>query len=490
MTSFTKEHDPPYSIFEHYDRIVLSVILSLIGMWSSISGTVQIPALPTLEKYFHVSASEINISVVTYSIFQGITPSFTLTFADAFGRRPVLLVSIICYTAVCIGISQIRAFWLLLFLRCLQAASIAPVIAINLGISGDICTPANRGGFVGVVSGTLLIGNGFGGLIGSALIQRFGWRGIFEFLAIGSGVTFVLAFFILPETHRSIVGNGLVTPKHFVYRLPFIKLPHFQRKMNQDTSTLRPKVPLNFTASFKILIDKKVLSVLLPVGLQYTSWYMALTSISTMENAPYNYSIIHVGLVYLPQGIFCLIGPFLTGYLLNVYYRRCRSQYEKKYESIPKSERPPFNIFMTRLAICVPLALIVFAGLLIFGWCLHYHMNVASIIISSVLISFASSSFQSAATTLLVDLYPGRGSTLTSCMNLVRCWLAALFVGVLDKMTSAMSIGGCYTFMAGICLVSNLLLVHMAMSISKQLKHTPDQTPHVTDTESVTAASQ
>lgn len=484
MNSDTKEHVVPYSIFEHYDRLVLSIVLSLIGVWSSISGTIHVPALPTLEKYFGVSSSEINISVVTYSIFQGITPSFTLTFADAFGRRPVILLSIICYTAVCIAISQIKAFWLLLFLRCLQAASIAPVIAINLGIAGDICTPANRGGFVGVVSGTLLVGNGFGGLIGSALLQRFGWRGIFEFLTIGSGVTFVLAFFILPETHRSVAGNGLITPKHFVHRLPYIKLPHFQKKMDQDMSTLRPKVPLNFLDPFKILIDKQVLSVLVPVGLQYASWFMALTSISSMEKAPYNYSIIHVGLVYLPQGIFCLIGPFLTGYLLNAYYRRCHAQYEKKYGSLPKSERPPFNIYMTRLAICLPLALLIIVGLLIFGWCLHFHMNVASIIISSILISFAAASFQSAATTLLVDLYPGKGSTLTSCMNLVRCLLGALFVGVLDKMTKSMGLGGCYTFMAALCLLSNVLLVYMAMTISKELKHSPTQTPHLTDSES------
>ncbi|RLV84653.1 MFS antiporter QDR2 [Meyerozyma sp. JA9] len=489
MNSSTKEHDTPYSIFGHYDRIVLSVILSLIGMWSSISGTIHIPALPTLEKYFHIGSAEINISVVTYSIFQGITPTFTSTLADVFGRRPVLLLSIICYTAVCIAISQIKAFWLLLFLRCLQAASIAPVIAIASGVSGDICTPANRGGFVGVVTGTLLVGNGFGGLIGAALLQRFGWRGIFEFLAIGSGVTFVLVFFILPETHRSIAGNGSVTPKHFVHRSPYIKLPNFQRKMNQDKSTLRPNVPLNFAEPFYILIDRKVVSVLLPVGLHYSSWYMALTSISTMEKPPYNYSIIQVGLVYLPQGIFCLIGPFLTGYLLNVYYRRCRAQYDKKYHSVPKSERPPFNIFMTRIAVCVPLALIVVMGLLIFGWCLHYHMSVVSIIISSILISFAASSFQSAATTLLVDLYPGKSSSSASCINLFRGLLTALFVGVLDKMTSAMGLGGCYTFMAALCLLSNLSLVLMAMSLSKPLKH-PTPTTHLTDTESITATSQ
>lgn len=458
-----------YSVFQHGDRVVVSTVLSFIGLWSSISGIIHVPALPTLQRQFGVSAADINISVVTYSIFQGITPIFTLTLADTFGRRPVLLASLVGYAAICVAISQINAFWLLLFLRCIQAASIAPVIAINLGVAGDICTPANRGGFVGIVNGTILVGNAFGGLLGSALLQRFGWRGIFVFLAIGSGTTFLFAFFTLPETHRSIVGNGLVIPKHFIFRLPYLRLPHFRHKLINDESTLAPKIKLNVFEPFKILIDTKVLSILMAASIQYASWFMALTSVSSMEKKPYNYSVIHVGLIYLPQGICGLVGPFLAGFTLNKYYKHSRDKYDLKYQNLPKLQRPPFNFYIARLTICLPLSLLVIAGLLIFGWCLHFHQSQVAIIISTLLVSFGVSSSQSAATTLLVDLYPRKGSSLTSCMNLVRCLLAALMIGVLDKMTASMGIGGCYTFMAGLCIVSNSTLIFVVYRVSKQM---------------------
>lgn len=82
-----KENDEetPYSIFTSYDRLVLIVILSLIGFWSTISSPIYFPALPTLTSYFHTSSSIMNISVVAYLIFQGIAPTISSNLADTFG---------------------------------------------------------------------------------------------------------------------------------------------------------------------------------------------------------------------------------------------------------------------------------------------------------------------------------------------------------------------------------------------------------------------
>ena len=157
-----------------------------------------------------------NISVVAYLIFQGIAPTISSNLADTFGRRPVILASIIVFCASCVAISQTNVYWLLAVLRCIQAAGIAAVISISSGVAGDVCTRANRGSMVGAVAGLQLVGNGIGGLVGAALISSFNsWRSIFIFLTIGGGVTFILAIFILPETSRKLVGNGSVVPKTF-----------------------------------------------------------------------------------------------------------------------------------------------------------------------------------------------------------------------------------------------------------------------------------
>ncbi|CCG23066.1 hypothetical protein CORT_0D02180 [Candida orthopsilosis Co 90-125] len=462
----------PYTIFHKFEKLQLVIILSLVGFWSTVSSPIYFPALPTLTEYFHTTEDIINISVVCYLLLQGITPTVSSNLADTFGRRPVILASILVFIAACIALSQTNVYWLLAVLRCIQAAGIAPVIAISSGVSGDVCTPENRGSMVGTVSGLQLLGNGLGGLIGAALISGFHtWRSIFVFLAIGGGVTFVLAFFILAETSRRIVGNGTVMPKNPIHKSMTIYLPSFQKKMTNDYVTIAHKKPFDIFGPFRIFIQKEIFLTLLPSGLHFAAWTMVLTSLSTeLESSKYNYSVMHVGLIYLPQGIACLVGSMSVGRFMNWYYRRCKVAYNKQVEDIPLDQRPPFNQVATRLTLCVAPAALMIIGLVIFGWCIQYNRHIISIIISTILIAFSSSVFISICTTLLVDLHPGQGSASTSCLNLMRCWLAALGVGVLDRMIGAMGLGGTYTLVAGFCLLFDLCLIYVLHSASKRIK--------------------
>ena len=69
---------------------------------------------------------------------------------------------------------------------------------------------------------------------------------------------------------------------------------------------------------------------------------------------------------------------------------------------------------------------------------------------------------------MLVDLYPNNGSGSASCLNLMRCLLAALFTGVLDKMISSMGLGATYTVIAGLCLLCDICLVYVLYSANKR----------------------
>ncbi|ODV79978.1 putative plasma membrane transporter of the major facilitator superfamily [Suhomyces tanzawaensis NRRL Y-17324] len=461
---------PPYTIFQKGEKAILMLILSLIGFCSAISSPIYFPALPTLTSYFKVSEAVINLSVVAYLVFQGIAPTFVGSVADVIGMRPVLVLSAVVFTASCFALSQTNVYWLFAVLRCIQAAGIAPVVAVAASVSGDVCTPRDRGGFVGTVSGMQLVGNGFGGIIGAALILGFNtWRAIFVFLGILGGFAMVLSALLLPETSRLIVGNGSIVPKSILNRLLFSVLPHFRKQLTNDYSTLRKRNKLDLLSSYKILVVPEVFASLVPSGIHYAGWTIALTSLSTELENRYKYSVMHVGLIYLPQGIATLVSSVVTGKALNYYYRYRRAQYDEKYKDTAPENRPSFNISRTRIDICIVPATSMVIGLLMFGWCLQYRKAAISIIIASTLISFSTVSLISCATTLLVDLFPGKSSSSISCLNLVRCMLAALFTGILDHLIQSMGLGGCYTFMAGLCLLSDLMLVCIILVRAKKV---------------------
>ncbi|RLV95359.1 MFS antiporter QDR2 [Spathaspora sp. JA1] len=464
----------PYTIFLSKDRILLIIILSLVGFWSAVSSPIYFPALPTMQNYFHTSPAMTNASVVAYLVFQGLAPTISSNLADTFGKRPVILGCILIYIGSCIAISQINNYTVLVILRCIQAAGIAPVISISSGVSGDVCTPATRGGMVGVVAGLQLAGNGLGGLIGALLISSFNtWRSIFIFLTIGGGVTFALAFFLLPETSRSIVGNGSIFPDSWLNKSIFIKLPHLKSRMTNDVASLEPKNPFDLLGPYKIFFQKIVFLTLLPSGLHFAAWTMVLTSLSTeLESRKYNYSVMQVGLIYLPQGLACFVGSIAIGRLMNWYYRLRKTQYEQITGDLPLTERHPFNIVSTRLVLCIVPSILMIIGLIIFGWCIQTSQPIISIIISTCLISMSSSMTMSVSATLLVDLFPTQGSASASCVNLMRCLLAAFGAGVLDLMISKLNLGGTYTMIAGLSLVADMGFIYVIYIVNQKLKGT------------------
>lgn len=82
----------------------------------------------------------------------GTAPMFWATLADSWGRRPMFICCLLLLSISCVGLALVPTtdYWLLLFLRCFQAAGSASTIALGAGVIGDISEPAERGGFFGV----------------------------------------------------------------------------------------------------------------------------------------------------------------------------------------------------------------------------------------------------------------------------------------------------------------------------------------------------
>ncbi|KAG2736885.1 hypothetical protein G9P44_000975 [Scheffersomyces stipitis] len=454
--------DPQYSILKPNEKRCMVFLLSCSGIWSTLSSSIYFPALPALSEKFSVSPGIVNLSVVAYLLFQGFCPTLLATVADTYGRRPCILMCLTCYAAVCVALSRVNVYWLLAVLRCLQAGAIAPIIAVGSGVMGDICTPAERGGYIGMMGGFLLVGQGFGGLVGAAVVSGFGWRGVFVLLAIGSGFALILCFLVLPETSRNIVGNLSVPPPRFVNASPITHAPFLKKRMTNDISTIAETKKSNIFASYKIFFQKRVFFTLLPSGLQFATWTMSLTTLSTSLEVKYGFSTIQVGLCYLAPGLGTLIGSIATGKVLDYIYSRKIAAFNKKYGHLPPESRPAFDIFTSRIQFTVYPSIVLTMFSVVFGWCIQEKVNLAPVLIAAFIMSFCAVSFMSALNTLLVDMFPGQGSAATSCLNLMRCLLGAAGVGALQSMVDRMGEGGTYTLMAGFCAISATLLFYLA----------------------------
>lgn len=143
---------PLYSAFTQWEKRLIVLGAALGAFFSPLTAQVYFPALNVVADAFHVGTSQINLTVTTYMVFQGVTPMFIGGLADAAGRRPAYVVCFVVYIAANIGVALCQNYAELLVLRCLQSAGSASTVALCQAVVADVVTSAERGQYIGITN--------------------------------------------------------------------------------------------------------------------------------------------------------------------------------------------------------------------------------------------------------------------------------------------------------------------------------------------------
>lgn len=141
-----------YSAFSRVQKNYIISLAAFAGWFSSASSFIYFPAIPAIAQNLDEGIERINLTVTSYLIVSGIFPSITGNAADRLGRRPVFLMALTVYLLSNIGLALQSNFGLLFFLRMLQSAGISGTFSITYGVLSDLFTPAERGGYAGLIS--------------------------------------------------------------------------------------------------------------------------------------------------------------------------------------------------------------------------------------------------------------------------------------------------------------------------------------------------
>ncbi len=145
--------------------------------------------------------------VASYALMQFLFAPILGNLSDAYGRRPVLLISLLgsAIDYVLLAFAP-NLFWLFVG-RIISGITGANITAANAYIA-DVSTPENRArnfGLVGACFGLgFIIGPAVGGLLGD-----YGLRYPFIAAAILTGLNWLYGCFVLPESHRLETGAHL-----------------------------------------------------------------------------------------------------------------------------------------------------------------------------------------------------------------------------------------------------------------------------------------
>ncbi|KAI9804453.1 MAG: hypothetical protein M1825_001352 [Sarcosagium campestre] len=184
-----KEHVAPPDFNPGWRFYVAFSTLSIITLAAALDATSLSVALPIIAEKLKGSAIEAFWSgtsfLLTSTVFQ---PNFA-SFSHIFGRKPMILVSLIFFTVGAIVAAVANEFAVLLVGRSIQGIGGGGIIVLTEIVVTDLVPLRLRGKWFGFISMMWAFGSVSGPIIGGAFAQNVSWRWIFwinlPFCAIG-----------------------------------------------------------------------------------------------------------------------------------------------------------------------------------------------------------------------------------------------------------------------------------------------------------------
>ncbi|KAG2173676.1 hypothetical protein INT43_005096 [Umbelopsis isabellina] len=479
--------DKTYSAFSQFQKGLILLIVALAGIASTLSSSIYFPALTAIQEDFSVTPELINITISLYMVFQALSPSLWGSLADLWGRRPVYLFTMTIYAGANIGLALAPNYTTLIVLRMLQAFGATSVIAIGAGCIGDIASPSQRGLYFGIYSAGPMLGPILGPIIGGVVVrimngnydlcvcklidvetyciqaQKLGWRWIFWLLLILAGAIFILVLFFLPESLRSLVGDGSgyanPTPQQWWKRRVLKKgtTENLKSHTGERSRWLqKPKV----LQPFIYLFQPDVALCLLIMGIPYAVFYCVMSSITNLFSGLYNLNELQVGLCYIAIAVGACIGSLTQGKILDRDFKIVAAQHGFDSTTLSRGALPiDFPVFKARFRSAVIPILFFDALIMVYGFLLWKEVPLAGPLVIHFFIGLSQSSLFTSIQTLIVDLYPRNSASISASNNLVRCLLGAASTAAIQPGINAIGVQYMFLVLGLVCFCCNPLLL-------------------------------
>lgn len=436
-TQMTAVEKPPYTTFTGHRRMAIVVIVCAAGFLGPVAGNIYLPLLKEFAGLFSTSVAAINGTVSAFMGVFAIAPLFWGFLADWRGRKPgyVLLLGIYVAASIVLAACPPKLAILYVF-RVLQAVGAAGVMLIGTATIADISEPKVRGRYISY----FMIGPQLGPVLGPILslaALNGNWRWVFGILAILGGVVYLVILWVLPETSRTMVGNGegiLITP------LMVPKVWYDKR--------LAPRMPPPVTIRliFQILSFPPVVICAVTSGLLFSTFYGVVVMFGQVLADVYHINRVGVSLLYLVPGACLIIGSLTSGRVSDWH------QNKHNHENRPEQR---FSLMLVGLAVLM-------ISVMVWGWVVYKRAHVAALYVVTAFAALGMTWVFTITSTYLTQC-PGKlPATKVALANMFRNGGAAITLAIIEPLVKRMGIQWCFL---GLGLIDTISIVLVLMLI-------------------------
>ena len=192
----------------------------------------------------------LGISAMAYALTSTLAAPFMGSLADRFGRRRLVLVSLIVYVVAFSGYLLARSAEAIIVIRGLAGAFTAGLIPAVIGITADLAPKEHRAQWIGIVNGGASVGWIAGPILGGVMYDRWGYNAALVVSIVIAQATFLIAYFMVPETGKN--SANLSTIKREPFQLGDLKSSwrSFLNTLPNPVSTFALLLWISFTVMF------------------------------------------------------------------------------------------------------------------------------------------------------------------------------------------------------------------------------------------------
>lgn len=181
-------------------NILLTTLLACLSMVGALAIDTYLPSFPAIGVAFNASPMVVQQTLSMFLFCFAFMMLFYGTLSDSFGRRPVILVSLLLYTLASIGAALAPSIGVLLACRIVQGLAAGAGSVVGRAIVQDRFKGAEAQKIMAHIMMVFGLAPAIAPIIGGWLQVAFGWRSIFWFLAAFGVVMIVAVQWALPES--------------------------------------------------------------------------------------------------------------------------------------------------------------------------------------------------------------------------------------------------------------------------------------------------
>ena len=191
--------DPAHHASRRF-RWSFAALLAGLATLGPFSIDAYLPAFAGIQQSLNATPLEIQHTLSGYLFAFGIMFLFHGALSDSFGRRPVILVSLVAYTVASAAAAITDSASGLIVWRVVQGLSVGAGMVVGRAMIRDLFGPEDAQRLMSLVTLFFGLAPAIAPIIGGWLFVGLGWRAIFWFLAAVGVLLVAVSWRFLPET--------------------------------------------------------------------------------------------------------------------------------------------------------------------------------------------------------------------------------------------------------------------------------------------------